>query len=205
VLKKLTLRLFCEHRQFPPHYWRGEPDAGETKQKVEDAEEDEDEEEGLLPSLKELSVTYNKVYPSVTAYKYPRPPIWPRLLRRCPNLEYLYTNTSDHHWIQALQACVYIKSLKVEILKPDSCRLLATAIKTYPPNLDTINIYTKGSQITDEDRAKVVSACRKGWRSIGVINAGPLTVQAVVKHCSGCCEALFDTRSAQFKEGAWSY
>lgn len=58
------------------------------------------------------------------------------------------------------------------------------AIKTYLPNLDTINICTESSEIADEDRASVFSACQKGWRSIGVINASLFTVKAVVNHCS---------------------
>ncbi|KAH7053561.1 hypothetical protein BKA57DRAFT_453979 [Linnemannia elongata] len=184
VLKKLALQLYCKHHPYLPHYWRGKPEAGGTKQEAKVAEEDNDEEEGLLPSLKELSVTYDAIYPYFSTSRYPRPPIWPRLLRRCPNLESLYTNTSDHHWIQAMQACVSLRSLEIKILKPDSCRLLATAIKTYLPNLDTINIHAEGSQLTDEDKASVISARRKGWRSIELVKAGPFTIQAVVKHCS---------------------
>ncbi|KAF9329006.1 hypothetical protein BGZ91_000745, partial [Linnemannia elongata] len=180
MLKKLTLQLHCKHHRYPPHYWRGEPKAGETKQEAKVGEEDKDEEEGLLPSLKELSVTYDEM----VAYSYPRPPIWPCLLRRCPNLESLYTNTSNNHWIQAMQACVSLRCLEIGILKSESCRLLATAIKTYLPNLDSIKIHAKGSQITDEDGALVVSACRKGWRSIELLNARSLTVEAAVKHCS---------------------
>ncbi|KAK5817032.1 hypothetical protein F5H01DRAFT_342279 [Linnemannia elongata] len=182
VLKRLALQLSCEHRYFPQHHWRGEPEAGDTKHEARVAEENE--EEGMLPSLEELSVTYDAIYPYLTTCMYPRPPIWPRLLRRCPNLESLYTNTSDHRWIQAMQACVSLRSLEIEILKPDSCQLLATAIKTYLPNLDTIIIHSEDWELTDEDKAPVVSACQKGWRSIGVAQAGPLTVEAVVKHCS---------------------
>ncbi|KAF9294954.1 hypothetical protein BGZ88_003059 [Linnemannia elongata] len=181
MLKKLTLHLHCKHHRYPPHYWREEPKAGETKQeaKVGEEDKDEEEEEGLLPSLKELSVTYDET----ATYSYPRPPIWPCLLRRCPNLESLYTNTSNNHWIQAMQACVSLRSLEIGILKSESCRLLATAIKTYLPNLDSIKIHAEGSQITDEDGALVVSACRKGWRSIELLNARSLTVEAAVKHC----------------------
>lgn len=182
TLKKLTLQLYCGGR--PSHVWGEESDAGETKQETEEAEEDKDEEEGLLPSLKELSVTYDERYLPSMSIKYPHPPVWPRLLRRCPNLESLYINTSDHSWIQTLQVCVSLKSLEVEILESESCGLLVTTIKTYLPNLDTINIYDENEELTDEDRALVISACQKGWRSIGVINAGPLTIKAVVEHCS---------------------
>ncbi|KAK5817034.1 hypothetical protein F5H01DRAFT_405600 [Linnemannia elongata] len=182
MLKKLTLHLHCKHHRYPPHYWRREPKAGDTEQeaKVGEEDKDEEEEEGLLPSLKELSVTYDEM----ATYSYPRPPIWPCLLRRCPNLESLYTNTPNNHWIQAMQACVSLRSLEIGILKSESCRLLATAIKTYLPNLDSIKIHAEGSQITDEDGALVVSACRKGWRSIELLNARSLTVEAAVKHCS---------------------
>ncbi|KAK3836380.1 MAG: hypothetical protein JOS17DRAFT_842095 [Linnemannia elongata] len=184
ALKKLTLQLYCEGRSYTPHFWGEEPGVRETKQKAENTEDDKVEEEGLLPSLRELSVTYDERFLHPRARKYPYPPVWPRLLRRCPNLESLYINTSDHSWIQALQVCVSLKSLEVEILESKPCRLLATTIKTYLPNLDTINICYEIPKLTDEDRALVISACQKGWRSIGIFNAGPLTVMAVVKHCS---------------------
>lgn len=94
-----------------------------------------------------------------------------------------------------MQACVSLRSLEIEILKPDSCQLLATAIKTYLPNLDTIIIHSEDWELTDENKAPVFSACQKGWRSIGVAQAGPLTVEAVVKHCSAL--EVLNLRKAQ--------
>lgn len=43
VLKKLTLQLYCQTRNFPPRRLRGRPEAGETKLDVEEAEKNKDE------------------------------------------------------------------------------------------------------------------------------------------------------------------
>ncbi|KAF8948417.1 hypothetical protein BGZ47_004999 [Haplosporangium gracile] len=96
----------------------------------------------------------------------------------------VYMRLQENCPIQALESCVCLKSLEIELLNSDSSRPLVTALQTHLPNLDTINVYAIGPELTDQDRAAVVSTCRRGWRSIGVKDAGLFTVEAVMKHCS---------------------
>ncbi|KAF9152105.1 hypothetical protein BG015_005764 [Linnemannia schmuckeri] len=86
--------------------------------------------------------------------------------------------------IQALEACIHLRSLEIQTPRSDSLRLLAAALKTGLPNLDTIGIINKLGDIPDEDNADMLSAGRKGWRSIRIWKAGPLTADVVIKHCS---------------------
>ncbi|KAK5817037.1 hypothetical protein F5H01DRAFT_342284 [Linnemannia elongata] len=146
---------------------------------VEEAEEESGEDEPLL-LMNEVRVTCESFSERVHAY----PPSWPRFLRRCTNLETLVVTSIDQTWIQALEACVHLRKLEIQAPCEDSLQVLTTALKTGLPNLDSIYINDQYFVTTDEDKAAMLSTGLQGWRSITLQDAGPFTIEAVMKHCS---------------------
>lgn len=137
-------------------------------------------EDESLPLLKEVRIIrqdereYIKTYPSS----------WSRILGRCTNLETLVVTAIDQAWIPALESCSLLRNLEIVASCKDSPRSLTTALKTGLPNLDNIYINDRAGRTSDEDKAAMLSAGRKGWRSINLQHAGHLTVEAVSRHCT---------------------
>ncbi|KAG0286136.1 hypothetical protein BGZ96_009739 [Linnemannia gamsii] len=153
--------------------------------RVKVGEDDLGEKEDLreyepLPLLKEVRI----INQSPNAYVRPYPLSWSRILARCINLETLIVTTIDQTWIPALESCSLLRNLEVEEAYGDTLRFLTAALRTGLPNLDSIYINDRLEDSTDDDKAAMLSAGRKGWRSISLQRAGPLTVKAILRHCS---------------------
>ncbi|KAG0286139.1 hypothetical protein BGZ96_009742 [Linnemannia gamsii] len=112
------------------------------------------------------------------------PSLCSRLLRRCINLETLVVTAMDQAWIPALESCSLLRNLKIVDSCKDSPCSLTAALRTGLCNLDNIYITDRAHRTIDEDNAAMLSASRKGWRSISLQHVGPLTVEAVLRHCS---------------------
>ncbi|KAG0373566.1 hypothetical protein BGX24_011536 [Mortierella sp. AD032] len=143
-------------------------------------QEAEDEEQ--LPSLRELDVSF-----SFDDYTYPQ--LSHRFLRRCPNLERLVKPSLDDEWLHALRACDHLKSLEVQDIS-NVVLPLTTILKTCLPNLDTITLHNGYLTSEDENMAVMLSACRKGWRSVDIYGVGTLAVDALIEHCCSTLETL---------------
>lgn len=135
-----------------------------------------------LPSMKDLSITYN------CGGTYP--PSCMRFLIRCVNLESLTLTNITHMWLQALVACGHLKSLTIERVYLEQFQHLTTALTNGLPCLDTIHFRARYSDrewtmaSTETTLASMLSAGRAGWKSLHLPLLGKTSANALVKHCS---------------------
>ncbi|KAF8948412.1 hypothetical protein BGZ47_004994 [Haplosporangium gracile] len=129
-----------------------------------------------LPSLRVLRVTCQD------GMLYSSPLL--KFLGRCTNLESLYVSRLNKAWTGVLEACVHLKSLRLETIDTASIRLLADGLRSGLPSLDSIQIDGHCETIWDQDLANMFSACRMGWRSINVPYIDALSAEAIVQHYS---------------------
>ncbi|KAF9092123.1 hypothetical protein BGX29_010599 [Mortierella sp. GBA35] len=113
---------------------------------------------------------------------------WSRFLRRCVHLESLSIEKIDRGWVQALRECTHLKTLYLVEGDRVSLSLLAETFRTNGlPNLDDIVVSSVEGEIDDvvalAELADMLSACRKGWRSVAVPTLDTLSADALVQHC----------------------
>ncbi|KAG0286141.1 hypothetical protein BGZ96_009744 [Linnemannia gamsii] len=156
----------------------GDDATEEEKEKKDKKEKDElAANEETLVSLKLLSTDMTEN--SDSSY-------FKLLLRRCPNLETLHVGTIDQCWAQELAECNKLKELHVSDNTGPSLRLLADALRTSLPNVDALRIdygdHFHEDFITDTDVASVLSAGRKGWRTLSLPNLETASAEVLVQH-----------------------
>ncbi|KAK3844369.1 MAG: hypothetical protein J3R72DRAFT_438738 [Linnemannia gamsii] len=171
---RISLETYCSREQ------NSEDRRLQDKSTLDGAQEAEDEEP--LPSLRELDVSF-----SFRDYTYPQ--LSHQFLRRCPNLKRLVIASLNGEWLHALRACDNLKSLEVQDVKSVVLPLTAV-LKTDLPNLDTITLPYGYLPIDDENVAIMLSACRKGWRSVDIYGVCSLAVDALIEHCCSTLETL---------------
>ncbi|KAF9096558.1 hypothetical protein BGX23_010969 [Mortierella sp. AD031] len=113
---------------------------------------------------------------------------WSRFLRRCVHLESLSIEKIDRGWVQALRECTHLKTLYLVEGDRVSLSLLAETFRTNGlPNLDDIVVSSVEGEIDDvvalAELADMLSACRKGWRSVAVPTLDTFSADALVQHC----------------------
>ncbi|KAF9085784.1 hypothetical protein BGX29_001774 [Mortierella sp. GBA35] len=104
-----------------------------------------------------------------------------KFLKRCVCLESLTVDNIHPGWIWALRERDHLKKLVIGSTEPGAHQVLADILRAgYLPNLDDIEV-----QWTEEGDglANMLSACRKGWRSVTLSTLDALSADALVQHC----------------------
>ncbi|KAG0217885.1 hypothetical protein BGX33_009317 [Mortierella sp. NVP41] len=115
---------------------------------------------------------------------------WSRFLKRCIRLESLMVESLNRPLTEALSGQVCLKRLYVGKVDASAVQFLTDTLETRGlPNLDDITLIFDESRsaipVTDQDMEKMLSFCRKGWRSINISTLGPSAVEGIIDwHCS---------------------
>lgn len=150
-----------------------------------DVDTKEDVVRAPLPALTDL-----RVKSSGSGY----PPSYFRFLGRCINLESFYLRNYHIVWSRALMFCDRLKRLTVLAIYDWDLSDFASVITSgLPLSLDTFHVLAEAG--SDQVTASVIRACRSGWRSLRLPYIGPLSADALIKHCSNLEE--LDIRVAE--------
>ncbi|KAF9096557.1 hypothetical protein BGX23_010968 [Mortierella sp. AD031] len=149
---------------------------GSPMELAQEVEEKQQEEEGPLTGLRDLSVT-GRIGDSY-------PPSWSRFLRRCVNLKSLLVASIDQSWIQNLHACSQLRRLEILQVNTGSLQLITAVLEDGQTNIDDIVLWFSEEGVPDQKLAYMLSTCRRGWRSVRIPRLDPIAATALVKHCS---------------------
>ncbi|KAG0312060.1 hypothetical protein BGZ97_011465 [Linnemannia gamsii] len=162
-------------------------DSDEQHEGEEDARDGDVEIEDPLVELKDLDVSALGPDRDWSA--------WSAFLRRSVCLESLTVGSIDRWWSQALAKCVRLRRLHIQGCSMKTLGVLASILKNGGlSNLDDIVLRFSrfmSSQVNDQGLADMLSACRKGWRSVDVSVLYPRSADVLIKNHHRTLECLY--------------
>lgn len=163
-------------------------DSDQEEEGVEDVKDGDMEVGDPLVELKDLDVSAlgpDRNWPN-----------WSVFLSRSVRLESLTVGLVDQRWSQVLAKCACLRRLHIQEYGMTSLRVLTGVLRNGGlPNLDDIVLRFRrdmmSNMVTDQGLVDMLSACRKGWRSVDVTVLYPRSADVLIKDHFRTLECLY--------------